>query len=176
MVSERERTRFEGLVKRAIDAGATVQCGGGRPSRFNKGFFVEPTVLSGLTQDMEILQTESFGPVIPICKVESFDEAIAHANDSKYALGSVVYTTDLKETMRAVGEIEAGMTWINAPLLDNDAGPFGGWKMSGTGSQLGPEGLEQFRQSKLVMIDPNCSDHDFWWFPYKSQEAYPGPR
>ena len=176
MVSERERTRFEGLVKRAIDAGATVNSGGDRPSEFNKGFFVQPTVLSDITQDMEIMRTESFGPVIPICRVESFDEALSHANDSQYALGSVVYTTDLKETMRAASEIEAGMTWINAPLLDNDAGPFGGWKMSGTGSQLGPEGLEQFRQSKLVMIDPNCTDHDFWWYPYKDSEAFAGAR
>lgn len=176
MVSDRERTRYEGLLKRTIEAGATVNTGGGRPSEFNRGFFVQPTVLSDVTQDMEIMRTESFGPVIPVCRVRSFDEALEHANDSQYALGSVVYTTDMKEAMRSMSEIEAGMTWINAPLLDNDAGPFGGWKMSGTGSQLGPEGLEQFRQSKLVMIDPNCSDHDFWWYPYKDSEAFPGPR
>ena len=173
MVSARERDRYEALIRRTIDGGATVHCGGGRPSRFNKGFFVEPTVLSGVTQDTEIMQTESFGPVIPVCRVSNLDQAIAYANDSKYALGSVVYTTDLKEAMRAMEEIEAGMTWINAPLLDNDAGPFGGWKMSGKGNQLGTEGLEQFRQSKLVVIDPQCSDHDFWWYPYKDDEAYP---
>jgi betaine-aldehyde dehydrogenase len=176
MVSERERSRYEALIRRTIEAGVEVHCGGGRPSQFNKGFFVEPTVMSGVTQDMEIMQTESFGPVMPICRVGSFDEAIAHANNSKYALGSVVYTTDLKESMRAMNELEAGMTWINAPLLDNDAGPFGGWKMSGTGSQLGSEGLDQFRHTKLVMIDPHCAEHDFWWYPYKDEEAYPGQR
>ena len=110
----------------------------------------------------------------PVCKVKDFDQAIEYANDSKYALGSVVYTTDMRESHRAISELEAGMTWINAPLLDNDAGPFGGWKTSGTGSQLGAEGLDQFRESKMVMIDPNCTDHDFWWYPYKDEESFPG--
>ena len=174
MTSQKERDRFEGLVQRTIESGAVVECGGGRPSEFNRGYFVEPTVLSGVTQDMEIMQTESFGPVIPVCKVKDFDQAIEYANDSKYALGSVVYTTDMRESHRAISELEAGMTWVNAPLLDNDAGPFGGWKMSGTGSQLGAEGLDQFRESKLVMIDPNCTDHDFWWYPYKDEESYAG--
>jgi len=174
MVSAKERDRFEGLVKRAIDAGGQVQCGGGRPSEFNRGFFVEPTVLAGIDPSMEIMNTETFGPVIPVSKVGSFDEALTHANNSQFALGSVVYTMDLKEASRAMEELDAGMTWINAPLLDNDAGPFGGWKMSGTGSQLGVEGLEQFRQSKMVMIDPNCAEHDFWWYPYKDEEQYPG--
>lgn len=176
LVSARERDRYEGLVRRTIDAGAKVHHGGGRPAGFNQGFFVDTTVLSDVGQHMEIMRNESFGPVMPVCRVKSLDEAIAHANDSKYALGSVVYTTDLKEAMRAMNEIQAGMTWVNAPLLDNDAGPFGGWKMSGTGSQLGTEGLEQFRKSKLVMIDPNCSDHDFWWYPYKDTEAFKGER
>ncbi|MBM3585281.1 MAG: aldehyde dehydrogenase [Alphaproteobacteria bacterium] len=174
LVSARERDRYEGLVKRTLDAGARLHCGGGRPSQFNRGFFVDTTVLSGVDQRMEIMRNESFGPVMPICRVKDLDEAIAHANDSQYALGSVIYTMDLKEAMRATNEIQAGMTWVNAPLLDNDAGPFGGWKMSGTGSQLGTEGLEQFRKSKMVMIDPNCSDHDFWWYPYKDAEAFKG--
>jgi betaine-aldehyde dehydrogenase len=67
------------------------------------------------------------------------------------------------------------MVWVNAPLLDNDAGPFGGAKMSGMGRQLGTEGIESFRETKLVMIDPDCSDtQDFWWFPYADKEMYPG--
>ena len=68
--------------------------------------------------------------------------------------------------------IQAGMVWVNAPLLDNDAGPFGGTKLSGLGRQLGPEGIATFRETKTVMIDPACNPLDFWWFPYADDEAY----
>lgn len=174
MVAEKERARYEGILKRAIEQGAHVVTGGGRPTSVNTGWFVEPTVLTGVTPDMEIMNNESFGPVAPICKVASFDEAIALANRSRYGLGANIYTRDLNEASRAVNELEVGMVWVNAPLLDNDAGPFGGRKMSGMGRQLGSEGLDQFRHTKLAMIDPACSSQDFWWFPYADDEAYPG--
>ena len=175
LAAQRERDRYEGLLVRAIDEGAKVMTGGGRPDGFNKGYFCDATVLTGCTPDMEIMNTESFGPVLPICPVRDFDEAIELANRSKYALGSCIYTRDLAETMRAIEELEAGMTWVNSTaLLDNDAGPFGGRKMSGTGRQLGAEGLEQFRHSKLSMIDHECGVADYWWYPYKDAEAYPG--
>ena len=175
MVAARERDRYEATLQKAIDQGAKVETGGGRPSGFNRGWFVEPTVLTGVTQDMDILNNESFGPVAPICRVKSFDEAIELANKSKFGLGSNIYTMDLNEAHRAVDELEAGMVWVNAPLLDNDAGPFGGRKMSGMGRQLGPEGLETFRHTKMVMIDPACEAQDFWWLPYADEEMYPGP-
>jgi acyl-CoA reductase-like NAD-dependent aldehyde dehydrogenase len=175
LAAQRERDRYEGLLARAIDEGAKVVVGGGRPKGFNKGYFCDATVLTGCTPDMEIMNTESFGPVLPICPVKDFDEAIALANRSKYALGSFIYTSDLAETMRAIEEIEAGMTWVNSSsLLDNDAGPFGGRKMSGTGRQLGSEGLDQFRHSKFSMIDHECEVADYWWYPYKDDEAFPG--
>jgi betaine-aldehyde dehydrogenase len=138
----------------------------------NHGWFVEPTVLTDVGPEMEILNEEPFGPVAPICRVQSFDEAIQLANRSRYGLGSNIYTLDMDEAFRAVSEIEAGILWINAPLLDNDALPFGGRKLSGTGRQLGPEGLQQFQNTKFVMIDPKASNQDFWWFPYKSEEAF----
>jgi hypothetical protein len=78
----------------------------------------------------------------------------------------------MDEIMRAVNEIESGILWINAPVLDNDALPFGGKKLSGIGRQLGPEGLAQFQSSKFVMIDPKAEAQDFWWFPYQDAEAY----
>jgi betaine-aldehyde dehydrogenase len=111
--------------------------------------------------------------VAPICKVESFDQALEYANDSQYGLGACLYTMDMRESIRASEELDGGMVWINAPLLDNDAGPFGGTKMSGMGRQLGPEGLETFRKTKFVWLDPNCGTQDFWWFPYEDAEAYP---
>ena len=174
MVSSRERDRYEGVLRRAIEQGAKVVTGGGRPAGSNVGWFVEATVLTECTPEMDILNNESFGPVAPICRVRDLDEAIELANRSRFGLGATIYTADLKESMRAVNELEAGMVWVNAPLLDNDAGPFGGRKMSGTGRQLGAEGLDQFRHTKLVMIDPNCNPQDFWWFPYADEEAFPG--
>ncbi|MEM7189379.1 MAG: aldehyde dehydrogenase family protein, partial [Pseudomonadota bacterium] len=156
MVAEKERTRYEGVLERAREQGAQVALGGGRPAGFNQGWFVEPTVLTDCTPDMDIFNKESFGPVAPICRVKSFDEAVERANASIYGLGACVYTTDMQESLRAGEEIDSGMVWINAPLLDNDAGPFGGTKMSGMGRQLGAEGLETFRKTKLVWLDPNC--------------------
>ncbi len=174
MVTEKERTRYEGVLARAIEQGAKVACGGGRPAGFNKGWFVEPTVLTAVTPDMDILNNESFGPVAPICQVASFEEAIERANDSRFGLGATIYTSDLNESTRAVNELVTGMVWVNAPLLDNDAGPFGGRKFSGIGRQLGAEGLDTFRHTKLAMVDYGSKPQDFWWFPYQDAESFPG--
>lgn len=176
MVAEKERARFEGIVARAREQGAKVVHGGGRPSEFNRGWFVEPTILSDCTPDMDVFHNESFGPVAPVCRVKDFDEALAHANNSKYGLGACLYTTSLQETARAAEELDGGMVWVNAPLLDNDAGPFGGTKMSGMGRQLGAEGLETFRKTKFMWIDPHCGTQDFWWFPYADGESYKGKK
>ena len=176
MATGRQRDRFEALIANARKQGAKVATGGGRPANLNKGWYVEPTVLTEVTPDMTILQEESFGPVAPICRVKSFDEAIELANRSDFGLGANLYSCDTTETFRAVREIQSGILWINAPLLDNDALPFGGRKLSGNGRQLGPEGLNQFQNTKFVMIDPGASNQDFWWFPYAREESYPGTR
>ncbi|MCB1431329.1 MAG: aldehyde dehydrogenase [Alphaproteobacteria bacterium] len=176
MATRRQRERFEAMIARARQQGATVKAGGSRPAGLNRGWFVEPTVLTDVTPDMEILNDEPFGPVAPICRVKSFDEAVELANRSRFGLGGNLYSRDSNEIFRAVREIESGILWINAPLLDNDALPFGGCKLSGTGRQLGPEGLAQFQNTKFVMIDPQASNQDFWWFPYAEGESYKGAR
>ena len=172
MVNRRERDRYEGIIARAIEQGARVVTGAKRPEGMSEGNFQEPTVLADVTADMEIMNNESFGPVAPICKVSSLEEAIGHANNSRFGLGANLYSLRLDETMRAINGIETGMVWVNAPLLDNDAGPFGGVKLSGSGRQLGPEGLDSFRNTKLVMIDPEAAAQDFWWFPYSDNESF----
>ena len=176
MVSSKERERYEAVLQGALDEGARAAIGGSRPSEFNQGWFVEPTVLVDCAPDMSVFKHESFGPVAPICKVSDFEEALTLANASDYGLGANIYTRDLEETIRATEELEAGMVWVNAPLLDNDAGPFGGSKLSGMGRQLGPEGLETFRETKMVMVDPHCQPQDFWWFPYADDEMHPGTK
>jgi acyl-CoA reductase-like NAD-dependent aldehyde dehydrogenase len=174
LASQRELARYLRILEGANTRGAKILTGGGRPAHLKKGWFVEPTVLGQVSADAPIMNDETFGPVAPVCVVGSFDEALMLANRSRYALGATVYTTNLDESMRAVNEIEAGMVWVNAPLLDNDAGPFGGRKQSGMGRQLGSEGLDSFRHTKLSMIDHAAKAHDFWWFPYADAEAFPG--
>jgi len=176
MEHSEERDRYERILARAVEEGAKVVHGGGRPVNLPEenrdGFFVEPTVLVNVTPDMEVMQAEIFGPLAPLCRVDSFDEALELTNGSKVGLGATIYSTDLAEVHRATEEIVTGMVWVNAPLLDNDAGPFGGRKLSGVGRQLGAEGLDTFRHTKLVMVDPAASEQDFWWFPYSDEEAW----
>lgn len=174
MVSSKERSRYEGILDKARDEGARPAIGGERPAGLAKGWFVDATVLVDCEPGMSIFHQESFGPVAPVCRVKSFDEAVELANKSKYGLGANIYTRELSEGIRAAERLQAGMVWVNAPLLDNDAGPFGGVKQSGLGRQLGPEGLDTFRETKTVMIDPDCESQDFWWFPYPDEEAYCG--
>ena len=173
MVSQRERDRYERILGHAVSQGAHVACGGGRPSGLNRGWFTDATVLTEVTPGMAIVNDESFGPVAPIVRVRDLDEAIELANRSRFGLGANIYTKDLAEAMRAVNEIQAGMVWVNVPLLDNDAVPFGGRKLSGTGRELGVEGLDQFRHTKMVLIDPEIREQQ-GWFPYADAEAWPG--
>jgi len=172
MASQRERGRYEGIVARALEQGARVVTGGGRPQHLARGWFVEPTVLE-VDADMDILRAESFGPVAPVCRVDSLEQAIELANRSEFGLGANIYTADLGEAMRAIHEIESGMVWVNTPLNDNDAIAFGGRKMSGAGRELGGEGLDQFRRSKMVMIAPRA-EPDPEWFPYPDADAFRG--
>ena len=170
MAASRERERIERIVDEAVARGARVVCGARRPERLPVGWFYEPTVLE-VENSNPIMHGEVFGPVAPISRVHSLDEAIALANDSELGLGANIYTTDLHEAFRAVHEIESGIVWVNTPLNDNDAVPFGGRKLTGTGRELGVEGLEQFRRAKMVMISPTA-EPDPEWFPYPDQDAF----
>ena len=174
MATRGSRDRYEAILKRAIESGAKPIAGGKRPTGFNHGWFVEPTVLVDVRPSMEIVNSESFGPVAPLVRVDDFDEALDLANKSEYGLGANVYTKDLEEAMRAVDEIDSGMVWVNNPLLDNDAAPFGGRKRSGIGRELGSEGLEQFRSTKFVVINPKATPEEASWFPYADAAAFPG--
>ena len=170
LAAARERDLVERIVARAVDQGARVVTGARRPAHLPVGWFYEPTVLE-VAADSEIMHGESFGPIAPVCRVASLDEAIARANDSELGLGANIYTSDLHEAFRAVHEIESGIVWVNTPLNDNDAVPFGGRKLTGSGRELGAEGLEQFRRSKMVMISPTA-EADPEWFPYPDDDSF----
>ncbi|MER9727915.1 aldehyde dehydrogenase family protein [Mesorhizobium sp. M0217] len=165
LVSEAARAKVMRLVDDAISNGAIAVAGGRIPPAHNTGWFYEPTILTGVTPDMAIVREECFGPVAAICRVKDFDEAIRLANDSPFGLGASVFTTDLAEAHEAAERLEAGMVWVNNPLIDNDALPFGGWKASGLGRELGRQGLDAFRRSKMVIIDHRPAIQD-WWYPY----------
>jgi betaine-aldehyde dehydrogenase len=170
MASLRERDRVERLVARAVEQGARVVTGGRRPSTLTSGAFYEPTILE-VSHDHEIMHGECFGPIAPVCRVADLDEAIRLANDSELGLGANIYTEVLEEAFRAVHEIESGIVWVNTPLNDNDAVPFGGRKLTGSGRELGAEGLDQFRRSKMVMIAPRA-EPDPEWFPYPDGDSF----
>ena len=114
--------------------------------------YTEETIAQ-VTSEMEMMNVETFGPIIPIQKVKNLDEAIELANTSQYGLGCNIYTNDMEKALTAADDIKAGSFWINDPLTDNEAAPFGWMKMSGGGRELGIEGLDEFRESKHILID-----------------------
>lgn len=168
LVSEAARRKVMTLVEEAVAQGARVACGGRIPPDHRVGWFYEPTILTGVTMDMALMRAELFGPVAPIVRVRDLDEAIALANASPFGLGAAIFTEKLPEAMAAIDRLEAGMVWVNNILGDNDALPFGGWKRSGLGRALSRLGLNAFRRSKMVMLDPK-PELQSWWYPYSSQ-------
>ncbi|MCB0227098.1 MAG: aldehyde dehydrogenase family protein, partial [Anaerolineae bacterium] len=123
------------------------------------------TVLTNVNHSMTIMREETFGPTIPIMTYRTFDEAIELANDTSYGLGACIRTNDARLVKRFFEEVKAGTIWINDPLTDNYAGPFGGMKMTGGGRELGEEGLEGFLETKHVHWDFDDEVKDYW-FPY----------
>jgi betaine-aldehyde dehydrogenase len=165
MASAAQRSKVEAQLAAAVDAGAEVLVGGDRGG-FDRGHFLAPAVVTGAAASTDLLREETFGPVAPIVPVDSLEEAIALANDTPYGLGANVYTRDLATAVRCFRGVRAGTVWINDPLTDNDAGPFGGFKRSGLGRELGAEGLEAFQETKHVHIETVLEVKD-WWYPYR---------
>jgi len=165
MISAAQRSKVERKLDQVREMGATVICGGKRPPNLERGYYFEPTVVTGVDHSMPLMREETFGPVAPIMKVKDIDEAISLANDSEYGLGANILTNNLEYALKAAERIKAGTFWINDPLTDNDAGPFGGMRMSGGGRELGAEGLEEFRETKHVHLDYKLETKSYW-YPY----------
>jgi betaine-aldehyde dehydrogenase len=165
MIGAQYRAKVEAHVEDARSRGARILAGGQRPAGQPRGFFYEPTVLTGVDHSMRIMREETFGPTIPIMTYRHFDEAIQLANDSPFGLGANLYTHDARKVKQFYEEVQAGTLWVNDPLTDNDAGPFGGMKMSGNGRELGEEGLDEFRETKHLHWDFEGGAKS-WWYPY----------
>jgi betaine-aldehyde dehydrogenase len=167
MVSGDARSGAEEAIEELVSRGASVLSGGSVPSHLSRGYFYEPTLVELSDPRSQRLEREIFGPLATFTRVRDLDEAIELANDTDFGLGANIYTSDLETAMRAATELEAGMVWINDPLKDNDAAPFGGNKMSGLGRELGSEGVSAFTQAKHVHIDFSQQPSPEWWFPYE---------
>ena len=166
MINAAQREKVEVKVRASIGAGARLAHGGRRPPDRDKGFFYEPTVLLDVPDASPLLNEETFGPVAPLVRCRDIEEAIERADRSEYGLGASIYTNDLEHAMRAAERVRAGTFWINDPLTDNDAGPFGGMRRSGLGRELGPEGLDDFRDAKHVHMDYVIEKKPYW-YPYR---------
>lgn len=140
------------LINDAKEKGAKILTGGKKSDKFSKGYFFEPTVLSGLSPNARMLTEEPFAPVMPVLDFSKIDDVIAAANNTNYGLAAYVFTNDLTVTWRMAEGLEAGIIGVNDPVPAAPQCPFGGMKESGLGRELAHEGLEAYLETKYVSI------------------------
>ena len=151
LISEKQRERVEGYIKKGIEEGARVVPGGGRPEGLDSGWFVQPTVFADVDNSMTIAQEEIFGPVLAVIPYEDEDDAVRIANDSVYGLAGSVYTTDNDRALKIARRIRTGTYAVNMYAFDPCA-PFGGYKNSGIGRENGWEGIEAYCEQKSILL------------------------
>jgi len=149
-VSREQFDHITSLIDSGVRQGASLKIGGRRYGE--KGFFVEPTVFADVTDDMDIACQEIFGPVQSIIKFTTMEEVIKRANATSYGLGSGILTRDINKALTFAQSIEAGSVWINCYDHINSQTPFGGFKQSGQGRELGPEGVKEYLETKTITI------------------------
>ncbi|HEU4976039.1 MAG TPA: NAD-dependent succinate-semialdehyde dehydrogenase [Baekduia sp.] len=151
LIDDAQRGKVDELVQDAVGKGATVAVGGSRVD--GPGYFFEPTVLTDVPDDAQLLKEEIFGPVAPVRGFSSEDEAIHWANDTEYGLVAYVFTQDIDRAFRVMERLETGMIGFNQGMVSNAGAPFGGVKQSGFGREGGPEGLEEYLETKYVAMN-----------------------
>jgi aldehyde dehydrogenase (NAD+) len=151
LVAERQRDRVEGYIAAGIAEGATLVVGGGRPAGLDQGWYVEPTLFADVDNSMTIAQEEIFGPVIALIPFDNEDDAVAIANDSDYGLSGSVWTDDVEKGIDIARQVRTGTYTVNGFGMDFGS-PFGGFKSSGVGRELGPEGLGAFLEDKTINL------------------------
>jgi len=164
LISAEHRAKVEGHVARAIEEGARLVAGGGRPTEpgLQSGFYLRPTVFADVRSDMGIVRNEVFGPVLTIERFTSEDEAIELANDTTYGLAGAVWTADASRAQRVASRLRHGTVWINDYNTYVPQAEWGGFKRSGIGRELGPTGLDEYREAKHIW--QNTAPGPTGWF------------
>ena len=148
LINEATRGKVSSLVHDAVQQGARALCGAEAPA--HKGYFYQPTVLTGVQDDMPIMRREIFGPVAPIVTFDSEDQVVSMANRTDMGLVSFIQTRDIGRGLRVAERIESGMVGLNRGLVSEPAAPFGGWKQSGVGREGSHEGILEYLETKYV--------------------------
>lgn len=149
-ISQVQYDRIMGYIEEGKKAGAKIEIGGERHGK--EGFFIQPTIFSNVKPDMKIMQEEIFGPVCAIAKFSTEEEVIKTANHTTYGLASAVHTRDLNTAIRVANSLRAGTVWVNNYNMVHHQLPFGGYKESGIGRELGEAALANYTQTKTVSI------------------------
>jgi aldehyde dehydrogenase (NAD+) len=150
VISARQRDRVEGYLRLALDEGGFFACGGGRPPHLASGFYVEPTVIGGLTNEARVAREEIFGPVLTVLAYDDDADAVRIANDSPYGLSATVYGADPERAGRLATRLRVGTVNVNGGIWYSADMPFGGYKQSGIGREMGLAGFEEYLQTKAI--------------------------
>jgi betaine-aldehyde dehydrogenase len=164
LISAAHREKVEGYIKIGLQEGAKLACGGGRPkgAAFAKGHFVEPTIFDDVSPSMRIAREEIFGPVLSVIPFDTEEEAVRLANDTEYGLAAAAWTTNITKGLRVIRELRAGITWINTYHPTYNEMPWGGYKQSGNGRELGLYGIQAYLEVKQVNV--NLDEAPLGWY------------
>jgi aldehyde dehydrogenase (NAD+) len=152
LISARQRDRVQGYLDLAVAEGGSFACGGGRPADRPTGFFIEPTLITGLTNDARVAREEIFGPVLTVIAHDGDDDAVRIANDSPYGLSGTVFGADPERAAAVASRLRVGTVNVNGGVWYSADAPFGGYKQSGNGREMGLLGFEEYLEAKLVAV------------------------
>lgn len=155
VISAHQRDRIQGYLDLAITEGGQFACGGGRPADRDKGFFIEPTVISGLTNEARVAREEIFGPVLVVIAHDGDDDAVRIANDSPYGLSGTVFSASDERAQAVANRLRVGTVNVNGGVWYSADAPFGGYKQSGVGREMGVAGFEEYLETKLIATAAN---------------------
>ena len=150
VISARQRDRVQSYLDLAIAEGGSFACGGGRPADRDRGFFIEPTVIAGLTNDARVAREEIFGPVLTVIAHDGDDDAVRIANDSPYGLSGSVFSADPDRAQAVANRLRVGTVTVNGGVWYSADVPFGGYKQSGVGREMGVAGFEEYLELKVI--------------------------
>jgi succinate-semialdehyde dehydrogenase/glutarate-semialdehyde dehydrogenase len=152
LITRKQRDSVLALLEKTKAEKAEILTGGQIPAHLDKGYFIQPAVVGGLTQSSALARNEIFGPILPVFSFDDLDDAVAKANDTEYGLAAYIFTNNLKTAIHASEQVEFGIIGINEWAPHGTEAPFGGWKSSGQGHESGSEGLYEYMEKKLISI------------------------